>query len=126
MTVLKSVLLLTILSIFLVACKSTPILNINQSLLVKSNNLSNVTDGIIRAGHSLGWRLEKIKPGLIVATLNLRKHVAQVDINYNTESYSINYKDSKNLQYNEEMETIHSNYNGWVTNLSRAIDKQLY
>ena len=41
------------------------------------------------------------KPGYIVGTLHLREHEAVVDILYDTKSYSILYKSSQNLQYNE-------------------------
>jgi hypothetical protein len=47
----------------------------------------------------------------------------QVDIAYTTTSYSINYKDSRGLDYDGS--SIHSNYNGWVQRLDRAIARQL-
>ena len=62
-------------------------------------------------------------PGHIVGTLYLRGNVAQVDIVYTTITYSINYKDSRGLDYDGS--NIHSNYNGWVQKLDRAIARQL-
>jgi hypothetical protein len=46
-----------------------------------------------------------------------------VDIPYSAKSYSITYKSSSNLNYDGT--TIHSNYNGWVQNLHKAINTQL-
>lgn len=49
--------------------------------------------------------------------------MAQVDIPYNAKAYSIQYKNSANLKYDGV--SIHSNYNGWVQNLDRAIQSRL-
>lgn len=65
------------------------------------------------------------KPGYIVATLHLREHEAVVDIIYDTQSYSILYKSSQNLQYNETNRTIHKNYNSWIRNLNVSIQREL-
>ena len=65
--------------------------------------------------------MKEAEPGHIVGTLHLRKHMAIVDIPYSTNSYSILYKDSAQLDYNGD--TIHQNYNGWITNLNNAIQQ---
>ena len=49
--------------------------------------------------------------------------MAKVDINYNTKTYSITYKDSSDLDYDGTK--IHKNYNGWIQNLDNAIKVQL-
>ncbi len=132
MTILKNILLLSVLSLFLVACKSTPILNINNANFHTKDNIpiDNVTKGIIRAGTSLGWRMEEVKQGLIEGTLYLRTHMAAVNITYDTNSFSINYKDSTNLDHKmnggDGKEVIHSNYNGWIQNLNSAIMREVY
>ena len=133
MTTAKNIFILIILTVFLTACKSAPILNINDDQFEAQNKtMDEVTQGIKLAGAGLGWRMEKIKPGLIVATLYLRTHMAKVNISYNTKSYSINYKDSTNLDYQQNssnhdgQDAIHSNYNGWIQNLSNAIQQQVY
>ena len=48
-----------------------------------------------------------------------------LDITYDTSSFSINYKDSVNLDYDAQEKTIHSNYNGWIRNLEKAIRAQV-
>lgn len=67
--------------------------------------------------------MKQMEPGYIVGTLKLRSHVAVVDIRHTTKSYSITYKDSTNLDYDGT--NIHRNYNGWISNLDRAIKTQL-
>ena len=134
MTIVKRTFILLILTVFLVACKSAPILNINDAALNTDSTmkLEDVTKSIIIAGNGLGWQMKKVKHGEINATLYLRDHVARVNIIYTTTSYSINYVDSTNLDYkasdpnHDGKAVIHSNYNGWIQNLSRAINNQVY
>ena len=77
------------------------------------------------AGLNLGWQVTKVKPGLAQAQLFFRTHMALVEIPYSKESFSINYKDSTNLNYDAEKGTIHKNYNGWIQNLRNAISLQM-
>lgn len=121
-----AVILASVFAILLVSCRSAPVYNISDASIAsdKSNlSLEDVSKAIIRAGGGLGWQIQEDKPGHMVGTLYLRTHVAVVDINYTTKSYSITYKDSKNLDYDGT--NIHTNYNGWVQNLNKAINVQL-
>ncbi len=125
---LLNTVILSAVAILLIACVPTPIRNIeNAPINVSSSNydLSEVTKAIQRAGTGLGWQMKEQTPGHIVASLNLRTHVAIVDITYTLDDYSINYKDSTNLNYNAGNNTIHKNYNGWIQNLNNAINAQL-
>lgn len=98
----------------------------NQHITANSKvTLDQVGDAIVRAGAGLGWIMKKEKPGHIVGTLPIRSHLAVVDILYDTKEYSINYNRSENLNYNQEDNTIHKRYNGWIANLNRAIAAQL-
>jgi hypothetical protein len=112
----------------LISCRSTPILNIeDQSFSLRSSAkpaLTQITRQIITAGDKLGWKMTRVKPGHIIATIHLRRHMAKVDIRYSNTKYSITYKDSLALKYDGE--SIHKNYNGWVQNLSNAINTQVY
>lgn len=104
----------------------TPVYNVSNAPIStsKSNpSLDEIGQIIVRAGASLGWQMKQTKPGHILGTLYLRTHVAVVDVNYNTTSYSIQYKDSKDLNYDGA--NIHPNYNGWVQNLDNRIRAQL-
>jgi hypothetical protein len=116
------------LALLLVACTGQPIRNIdNAPVNVSSPNydLSDVTKAIQSAGAGLGWQMKEATPGHIVGTLYLRSHVAVVDIVYTLDDYSINYKSSTNLNYNAANNTIHKNYNGWIQNLTNAINARL-
>ena len=124
---LLNVITLSALAILLVAC-AQPIRNVdNEPINISSPNydLSGVTKAIQRAGAGLGWQMKEATPGHIVGTLYLRSHVAVVDITYTLDEYSINYKDSTNLNHNPGNNTIHKNYNGWIQNLTNAINAQL-
>lgn len=107
-------------------CRMDTIRNIEQAPIATSSNstsLENVTKAIQVAGSGLGWAMRKVKPGHIEGTLFLRTHMAKVDVTYTTKTYSIKYKDSSDLGYDGE--NIHKNYNGWIINLSNAINQQL-
>jgi hypothetical protein len=117
-----------ILAILLIGCSPIPVQNVeNAPINASSTNydLSDVTNAIKRAGIGLGWQMKEQTPGHIIGTLHLRNHTAIVDITYTLDDYSINYKDSTNLKYNPSNNTIHKNYNGWIQNLTNAIDVQL-
>lgn len=116
------------LAILLVGCAPAPVQNVDNSPVNASNanyDLSDVTKAIQRAGTGLGWQMKEQTPGHIVGTLHLRTHMAVVDITYTLDDYSINYKNSTNLKYDAANNTIHKNYNGWIQNLTNAINAQL-
>ena len=118
--------LIGLLALALVGCRSNPVYNVEGTPISTNTSgysLREVRDAIQQAGVSLGWQMQDIKPGLIVGTLYLRDHMAQVEIPYSRSSYSILYKDSQNLNYDGA--NIHSNYNGWIQRLNGAINAQL-
>ena len=87
--------------------------------------MENIQKAILRAGLTLGWQVTPREPGKIEAVLILRTHRAVVDITHDTRTFSITYKDSTNVSYNEQAKTIHSNYNGWIQNLEKGIRIQV-
>jgi hypothetical protein len=91
----------------------------------KTPSLDEIQKAIVTAGTGLNWRMAVVKPGLIVGTLSVRSHMAIVNIVYDTKNYSITYKDSTNLKYDAEKQTIHENYRGWIQNLDNAIRSRL-
>lgn len=124
----KKIVLLIILSLFLIGCRTAPIADVTNAPINtgsgKAPALSAVTHDISQAGAGLGWQMKKVKPGYIVATLFLRKHMVKVNIHYSKTEYSITYKDSKEMNYDGT--NIHANYNSWVQNLSNAIRTQVF
>jgi len=121
----SSVLFLTLF--ILVGCRTAAVYNVNNSPVVSNKELTKAEmyKAIYAAGATLGWNITKVEEGLAKGQLNLRKHMALVNIKYNEKTYSIMYDNSLNLNYNKEKGTIHSNYNGWIQNLQRAIDTQI-
>jgi hypothetical protein len=85
----------------------------------KSLTQNEVQRAIITAGNGLGWSMQPTGPGKIGGRLTLRTHVAEVDIEHNTKTYSIKYRDSQNLDAKDG--TIHKRYNTWIANLDKAI-----
>ena len=111
------------LALSLASCRTAPIQNISGAPVPAGKTAQQVGDAIVAAGNSLGWQMKPAGPGRMTGTLLLRDHQAVVDIAYSAAAYSITYKDSSNLKYDGT--TIHSNYNGWIQNLDKAIRVRL-
>jgi len=124
---IATALVIAAVTLALAGCpKQTLVYNVEDAAVVSNiGNVSveNIRKAIVRAGGTLGWNIKDVEPGLLEGTLHIRKHMAKIDIPYSSESYSIIYKDSSNLRYDGT--NIHSNYNGWIQNLQKAIDVQL-
>ena len=122
----SSLVLAGIVVALLGGCRSAAIYNVSAEPVVanKPVSMDDVQKAIVRAGAGLGWQMKPVEPGLIVGTLNLRTHMAMVDIRYDTKTYSITYKDSSSDLYYDG-KSIHKNYNGWIQNLDRGIRTQL-
>ena len=135
MSKLKLALPLALLVVVTLAgCRGTvPIQNINDASYGTAGystttplTLDQYEQAIIRAGSTRGWVFERVGPGHLVATNVVRgKHTAVVDITFNTESFSITYKDSNNLKYDSAKQEIHPNYNSWVDLLKVDIQTEL-
>ncbi len=119
--------LIVVLLFVFTGCGAATVYNINQNPVEVKQSASNddVYKAIKKAGVSLGWIVSKVKDGEAKATINLRTHQAVVRINYDKTNYSITYVNSINLRYDASNNTIHSNYNGWIQNLEKAINVQL-
>ena len=122
---LKLSALLLVSSLLFTGCKTSQIYNVPPTKINHQQSSEVVYQAIKEAGQSLGWKITKVKPGVAQGKLYLRAHVAVVRINYNSSSYSIRYVSSENLKYDAKDQTIHSNYNGWIQNLAKAIDVRL-
>ena len=116
-----------VVAIALAGCTSAPIMNVDNAAVATASGkqLSNeqVRNAILRAGASLGWQIKDEGPNKLVGTLQLRGHIAIVEMPYSAGTYSINYRASVGL--NEGAGKIHKNYNGWIQNLTRGINAQL-
>lgn len=105
-----------------------PVQNISDELISTSYSgrqldMSDVEAAILQGAKNKRWSARVITPGLIEAAISVRSHRAIVEIPYTAEYYSIKYKHSENLDYQDG--EIHRNYNKWVLNLSASIQRQL-
>lgn len=122
---LKSSVFVLVSSLVLTGCGLAPVYNVPTTKLDKRHSKGQVYTAIKDAGKSLGWKITRLSSGVAQGKIILRTHLAVVRIQYNASSYSIKYVRSENLKYNGTKGTIHSNYNGWIQNLERAIDLRL-
>ena len=115
-------------AVFAIAgCSVVPIMNVKSAPITSASGkpLSNaeVRSAILRAGATLGWQMKDEGPNMLVGTLQLRDHLAVIEIPYSSTDYSLKYRSSNNLK--ESSGNIHKNYNGWIQNLTRGINAQL-
>lgn len=114
--------------LFVTACAPVPVRDVVDAPVISNKDsitLDDVRDAVTRAGAGLGWIMIEEEPGRVRGTLRLRRHVAIVDVTYDTSSYNIQYVNSTNLNYREDNRTIHKNYNGWIQNLDTAIQREV-
>lgn len=74
-----------------------------------------------------GWMLTQEEAGRIVSTLNLRAHMARIEVRYDQRAVNIRYLDSGELMYEEKKgeRLIHRNYLSWVQNVVQDITRNL-
>ena len=114
--------LITSMFIFIGCGNANPVLNYQNSPIKSSSgakNLKDVRRAIILTGTRIGWQMQEASSGYIIATTFRGGHMAKVDIRYTAETFSIQYKDSSNLNYDGT--NIHKTYNKWVKRLHNNI-----
>ncbi|MDR3049971.1 MAG: hypothetical protein LBV16_09120 [Elusimicrobiota bacterium] len=82
-------------------------------------DVSIVRKALLEACAQRKWEASEIHDGQIEAVLKSSKYSLTVSIVYNNNGYSISYKDSDGLRYNEQKNVIHSSYIRWLENLIR-------
>jgi hypothetical protein len=113
--------LLAVAFLVLVAACSAPVHNVVSEPVLSQRDVTReeVKQAILSAGTGLGWKMTPQEDGRITGRIDLRKHVAIVDITYTAKAFSITYVDSTNLKYDGRL--IHRNYNNWIMNLENRI-----
>ena len=115
------------------ARSGVPIVNFEHNMIPAKPGTTRTLDDVQRAiimgaGKAGSWSASDTTPGRMKLTLMMRAHVAIVEVTYDTQSYSIRYADSTNLNYKKEgngEEIIQPHYNAWVQKLKISIDRQL-
>ena len=119
---------LIIAMLVLAGCASTAVLESPRQADVPAGvAIADVENAIIDAMRDRGWSVHERSRGKIVADLNLRAHFARVDIRYNTDSVTLEYVDSRELEYaiDDGQPVIHDNFNSWTMNLIDDIERHL-
>jgi hypothetical protein len=113
--------------LILTGCGGTAIYNIdNSNTITSKSSIKQIETAIKKGALRKSWSVKKEKEGLLTATINVRgRHIAVVSISYDAKGYKINYKDSQGLDYDASSNTIHKNYNKWITSLERNINYEL-
>ena len=124
---MRHIIIFSVFAIFLSGCStSQSIHNVADSPVpsyIKASQ-NEVEKAIIKATSIKGWTISKKESGYIEAGITVRgRHHAVVGIPYSDQAYSINYVSSDNLDHKGD--TIHRNYNKWVTLLDRQIQAEL-
>ena len=124
----------SVVMVFSLGCSSRghPITNVENAPVPtatgKTLTADEVQKAIMRAGTMTGWVIQPEQPGRLMGRSAFgagERHVAVVTIQYDAKSYSINYRDSVNLNADTGMNQIHRAYNEKVSTLDRAIRNEL-
>lgn len=86
-----------------------------------------VRGAIIEAGRQHGWVLASETPGKLTLNIVVRqKHHVTVEVAYDTQSTTIAYVGSTDMDYRNRkgVPHIHSSYVRWVSILAAGIDQQ--
>jgi len=126
--------LVVIMVVFCIACSITTVQlrNIDNAVISgfssRPQTLADVHDALIRAASIKGWIIEDIEPGHAIGRIVVRgKHHVTIDITYSSETISMTYVDSRNMDYKvrDDGKYIHLNYNKWIYELLRTLRREL-
>lgn len=124
---LWSGLLLLPLLALLMGARQVPLVNPDPIAVPTGLTESKVARSIKAALVGREWVISEEQPGKIIATLNLRTHMAKIGVNYDTSKVAIQYLDSKELMYDQRkgVTVIHRNYLSWVQYLVTDISRNM-
>ena len=122
-TVVAGVLLVgALLAVTGCSSRQVQVYNVNNAAVPDGMSLADVKRSILQGCEARGWVCKDVDEDTIQGSIWVRgKHFAQVDIDYASDAYSIQYSDSKELMYDGGENSIHKNYNSWVMNLNGDI-----
>lgn len=110
-------------STLLVGCSTQPVLNLNNQPVPAGLSTTQVKNAIETAGERRNWVMTDNGYNSITGNLDYKGYTVAVEIPYTSTTYSINYKNSTNLNYSNGK--INRGYNKWVTHLNNSIQKEL-
>jgi len=123
---------IALLSLTATAREAVPIVNYDDIAVAtnsgKAPSAEQVKQAIIAAASNKSWSIAHQADGKLLATLIVRnKHTIVVEIAYAADTYSLRYKDSINMKFDQRdgQPVIHPYYNRWVQELKDAIRIEL-
>lgn len=115
--------LILCLGLFTSCSNMQPVQSFNNQPIPSGLSNTEIENAIRTAGVANHWTIKVENPNLIRGDLYWKKYYVHVDIPHDKNSYSIIYKDSKNLKYKNG--EIRSGYNKWAGILNHGIQQQL-
>ncbi|APC96328.1 hypothetical protein [Francisella frigiditurris] len=114
-----------LLSVLLIGCAQT-VNNLNDQPIPSELSKDQIKQAIIVAGKQRGWVIgNSNKPDELTGKLLYNGDFVVVNIPYSEQGYSIQYKDSVGLDYDNVENKIDRDYNSWVGYLNQDIQIQL-
>ena len=117
--------LLGLLLVGLAGCTSKPLLTPQEQLSLNPPvSAEHVKLAIVQTAIRRGWTVRDVNAQQVQADILVRNtFYAAVDVDYSASGYRINYRDSRELNYQDGK--IHRNYNRWVNALDSDILREL-
>ncbi len=122
-----SALLLVSAVVFLMGARQVPLTDPQPIAVPAGLKVEQVSKAIRAALAGRAWAVTSEEPGHIVSTLNVREHMAKIDIVYDVQTITIKYLESGELMYAEKkgQRMIHRNYLNWILNLVNDMNRNL-
>jgi hypothetical protein len=122
-----SALLLVSAMVFLMGARQVPLTDPQPIAVPAGLKIEQVSKAIRAALAGRAWAVTSEEPGHIVSTLNVREHMAKIDIVYDLQTITIKYLESGELMYAEKkgQRMIHRNYLNWILNLVNDMNRNL-
>lgn len=117
--------LVTLALLTLAGCTSKPIVNPSRTLTPEVQaSQDEVKQAIVTALTKRKWSVQRVNPDQVQAEITVReKFHVEIDINYSAGGYTIAYRDSSGMGYQNGK--IHRNYLRWVNLLDQDILAEL-
>jgi hypothetical protein len=122
-----SALLLVSAVVFLMGARQVPLTDPQPIAVPAGLKVEQVSKAIRAALAGRAWAVTSEEPGHIVSTINVREHMAKIDIVYDLQTIKIKYLESGELMYAEKkgQRMIHRNYLNWILNLVNDMNRNL-
>jgi hypothetical protein len=120
-------LLLISAMVFLMGARQVPLTDPEPIAVPAGLKIDQVAKAIKASLVGRTWAVTQEEAGHIVSTLNVREHMAKIDIVYDLQTVRIKYLDSGELLYAEKkgQRMIHHNYLSWIQNLVNDMNGNL-